>query len=366
MRPDVGTEAAEAGRPGRYDPFQRGGSPVAVVTVQAPDPERGRVFPIEIWYPAAARYAGQDVAPETRDVFTVPDRDEPRAQAALRDAAAEPGTYPLVVFSHGGGVSRRAATFLCTHLSSHGYVVAALDHSEVVAPESARGADETPAQRAARVDAAIANRVPDIRFLLDRMLGGEAWKTGAAVDPDRVGIVGYSFGGWTALATPDDEARVRAVVALAPGGSSRPLPGIIPAQLAFRWGRDVPTLYLVGERDTFTPLDGQYELFERTPATRQMVILRRADHMHFLDEVEQEHEAVRAMSFPGEAAWLPGAMSPIGDLCPGEQAHLFVRGLALSHLDATLRQLPAARQFLARDVEASLAARGVDAILHRP
>jgi hypothetical protein len=54
------------------------------------------------------------------------------------------------------------------------------------------------------------------------------------------------------------------------------------------------------------------------------------------------------------------------DSYPVEQAHLFARGLALSHLDATLRQLPAARQFLAGDVEAQLAARGVDAILHQP
>ncbi len=40
----------------------------------------------------------------------------------------------------------------------------------------------------------------------------------AHVDPDRVGIVGHSFGGWTALAAPEVEPRIRAVVALGPGG----------------------------------------------------------------------------------------------------------------------------------------------------
>src|SRR5437763_11084462 len=40
------------------------------------------------------------------------------------------------------------------------------------------------------------------------------------------------------------------LVALAPGGSSRPPPNIIPAKLTFAWGRDVPTLYLVAEDDT--------------------------------------------------------------------------------------------------------------------
>jgi dienelactone hydrolase len=178
--------------------------------------------------------------------------------------------------------------------------------------------------------------------------------------------VGHSFGGWTALASPDVEPRIRAVVALAPGGSSRPKPGIIPATLAFGWGRDVPTLYLVAENDVMTPLTGMVELFERTPATKRMVILRRADHAHFVDEVEEDHEAVRAMPFSRELAWIPKEMRPIAELCSGEQAHAFVRGLTLCHMDATLREGNAARRFLAGDIVAALAERGVEALVHRP
>jgi len=144
--------------------------------------------------------------------------------------------------------------------------------------------------------------------------------------------VGHSFGGWTALAAPAVEWRISAVVALAPGGSSQPKPGIIPVKLTFTWGRDVPTLYLVAENDTSLPLAGMYELFERTPATKQMVILRRADHLHFMDNVEEVHETVRAMTFPGELAWILKEMRPIAELCSGEQAHLFVRGLTLCHM----------------------------------
>ncbi len=301
-----------------YDPFSRGRFPVGVATIQAPDPTRGRALPCELWYPAAARHAGQDLAAATQDRFTPPG-GTPRVQAAVRDAAAQPGTFALVAFSHSSGGHRRSATFLCTHLASHGYVVAALDHWEVVAEDLAPRAGETAAQRATRVDAWIANRVPDIRLLLDHLLGG-GWPSPAAPDPARIGVVGHSFGGWTALAAPDVEGRIRAVVALAPAGSARPRPGIIPATLAFGWGRDVPTLYLVAERDTATPLAGMYELFDRTPAARQLVILRRADHLHFIDHVEAEHEAMRAMSLPGEAAWLPSAMPPIGELCSGEAA----------------------------------------------
>jgi hypothetical protein len=58
-------------------------------------------------------------------------------------------------------------------------------------------------------------------------------------------------------------------------------------------------------------------------------------------------------------------MRPIAELSSGEQAHTFVRGLTLAHFDATLRQIEAADRFLSSDVEADLAARGVDAFVHR-
>jgi len=107
-----------------------------------------------------------------------------------------------------------------------------------------------------------------------------------------------------------------------------------------------------------------YELFERTPATKQMVILRRADHMHFEDNVEEMHEIVRATPLPGEAAWIPREMWPIAELCSGAQAQLFVRGLTLCHMDATLKRQDEAQRFLAGDIEAELAERGVDVIAH--
>jgi hypothetical protein len=168
------------------------------------------------------------------------------------------------------------------------------------------------------------------------------------------------------LAAPDTDLRIGSIVALAPGGSSRPKPGILPLRLDFHWGREVPTLYLVAENDVATPLDGMYELFERTPAAKCMVILRRADHSHFMDDVEQQHERVRAMPFTGDLAWISKEMRPASELCTGSQAHLFVRGLALSHLDATLKRREEARRFLDGDPAGALARRGVEAIVHTP
>jgi dienelactone hydrolase len=353
-----------APRADAYDPFARGRFPVGVRTIQARDRARDRLFPCEIWYPAAARHAGQDLAPETRDVFTAPSGGTPRSQMAVRNGSALPGTYPLILFSHSSGGHRRAATFLCTHLSSHGYIVAAVDHSEVVAEELARREGETDEQKAARVEAVIANRVPDIHFLLAHLLGRAEWDPNIRLDPAQMGIAGHSFGGWTALAATAVEPCIRAVVPLAPGGSSRPKPGILPVKLTFRWGRDVPTLYLVAENDISVPLAGMYELFERTPAPKQMVILRRADHLHFIDNVEEAHETVRKMQWTGELSWISKEMRPIAELCSGEQAHVFVRGLTLCHMDAAVRQREEARRFLAGDLEAGLAERGVDGIVH--
>jgi len=306
-----------------YDPFAAGHHEIAVRTIEATDAARERRFPVEIWCPAVAE------------------------------------AKPLIVFSHYSGGHRRTATYLATHLASHGYVVAAMDHSEVGAPELARPDGETASERAARIADIIASRVPDVRFLLDHLLCGAV---DIELDTARIGLVGHSFGGWTVLAVPEVEARVGAVVALAPGGSSNPKPGILQVKLTFAWGRDVPTLYLAAENDVPIPLAGVYELFDRTPSSKRMFILRRADHQHFIDNVEEVHEAVRAATFPSEAAWIPAAMRPIAELSSGEQAHTFVRGLTLAHFDATLRQMNTADRFLSGDVEATLASRGVDGL----
>src|SRR5689334_11687890 len=67
----------EAPMKNAYDPFIRGRFPVGVRTFQATD-ERDRIFPCEIWYPAAERYAGQDMARETQDSFIAPPFNRPR------------------------------------------------------------------------------------------------------------------------------------------------------------------------------------------------------------------------------------------------------------------------------------------------
>ncbi|HYL82642.1 MAG TPA: dienelactone hydrolase family protein [Candidatus Angelobacter sp.] len=350
-----------------YDPFLRGRFPVGVQTFEAHDEARDRRFPCEVWYPAAAEQAAQDVDPRIQDCFTPRLGNTEQRQSAVRDAATHAGTYPLILFSHHSGGHRRTSTFLCTHLSSHGYIVAALDHSEVMAPELAHPQNETEEQKDLRWQAVIESRVPDARFLIDQMLDSGAWNNNAEIDHDQVGLVGHSFGGATALATPECDERIKAVVALAPGGASNPRPGILPVKLTWQWGRAVPALFLAAENDVPLPLAGMYELFERAPEPKQLVILRRADHMHFVDDAEQAHEAFRTMSpVPPEVAEMQREMIPFAQLCSGERAHLWIRGLTLAHMDAFLKDQREAKQLLAGDIEGELAKRGVEVMVHRP
>ena len=127
----------------------------------------------------------------------------------------------------------------------------------------------------------------------------------------------------------------------------------------------MPTLVLVADNDVCLPIDGMYEIFERIPAAKRMVVLRRADHMHFMDNVEQLHEAVRTSPpWVPELDYLQKEMRPIAELCTGEQSHLFVRGLTLAHFDAVLKQNDEARRFLAGNIQAELACHGVEAFVH--
>lgn len=136
-------------------------------------------------------------------------------------------------------------------------------------------------------------------------------------------------------------------------------------ELAFKWGRDVPTLVLAADNDVCLPIDGMYEIFERIPAAKHLIVLRGADHMHFMDNVEQMHETIRTSPpWIPELDYLQKEMRPIAELCTGEQSHLFVRGLTVAHFDAVLKQNDQARRFLAGDIQAELASRGVEAFAH--
>jgi predicted dienelactone hydrolase len=354
-----------------YDPFARGSHPVGVRTVEIDDSARGRRVPLEIWYPAHERHAGEDLDDATRDRFQVIPMMPETQQDAVRDAAPAEGPEPppAVVFSHGFAGHRRQSTFLCTHLASHGYVVAAPDHvgnttADMMAliPQLMAAANDPSAapDAAEMLGGATDYRRSDASLAVDVLI-----ESGA--DPERVGISGHSFGGWTCVAAAGADPRLRAVLPLAPAGGAPvregdPLPGL----LNLEWERDAPTFYLAAERDSLLPLDGMHALYERTKATKRLAVLRNADHQHFADDAERTHEFIRMLSgmapeaIRAELATLP----PFAELAPADHGYHFTRSAGLAHFDAHLRRLEEALEFLEAGLAAALAERGIEVDWH--
>lgn len=348
-----------------YDPFARGPYPVGVRSHAPTDRARQRPLPVELWYPAGEAARGRDVDPATRDAYELLPGFPAVWQEAARDAAPREGRYPLILFSHGFGGHRRQSTFFCTHLASHGYVVAAVDHTGNTITDvmqlilQVAGGGALP-DFDALLSEFIALRPDDVVFLLDAVLGGLDAGVAPLIDASRVGMTGHSFGGWTTLKIAGREPRVGAALPLAPAGGWTHMPAeVLRQSLDFDWPRPVPTTYLVAERDSLLPLRGMRELHERTPGEKRLFVLRNADHMHFCDRVEEVHEMFRAMPPPGAFAEVAQHAPPISELAPGEHGYLFTRGLGLAHFDAVLRGESAARTLL-DDAVAVLAARGIE------
>src|SRR5512134_2889104 len=173
-----------------YDPFARGPAPVGVRSSELVDAARGgRRLALELWYPADARHRGQDLADATRDRFTVAPGLPEAAQRALRGAEPARGRFPLIAYFHGATGHRREATELCTHLASHGYLVASPDFTgntmaDMLA-DLAAGSTATP--RLAPMDRSAADRPLDAKLVIDRVLGGAEPALAALADPERVG-----------------------------------------------------------------------------------------------------------------------------------------------------------------------------------
>lgn len=356
-----------------YNPFSRGPYPVGVKTYEIMDSTRQRKLPVECWYPSTDAYRGKDLDRNTQDSYLLMPSFPKMRQAAVRDAEIAPDLCPLVIFSHGLAGHRRQTTHFCTHLASHGYIVASADHVGNTMPDLMNMAMQSPkggnAPNFAKtlMDSATA-RPLDVSFTIDMMLAGEM---GARIAPDRIGICGHSFGGWTALAATGRDRRIKAALPLAPAGGKtiiNPMSNFFSKLLSLDWDRPVPTLYLVADLDSLLPIDGMRDLFSRTHQPKKMVILKNADHFHFCDGVEATHDLFRKMGglspfiAPGGEGG-PESMKnskPSSELLPGRKAYTFLQGLGLAHMDGHLKNNPDALEFLKGDIKSLLAGKNIE------
>ena len=138
------------------------------------DTSRDRTIPIALWYPTA-------VSPSALTYGRVH-----QGQAAP-DAAFALGTHPLLLLSHGTGGNRFNQFHIGEYLATRGYVVAALEHP----------GDRTFDKGDFGTAKNLFNRPRDLRFALDALLADPL--IAAHVDARRIGALGHSAGGFTAI-----------------------------------------------------------------------------------------------------------------------------------------------------------------------
>ena len=102
--------------------------------------------------------------------------------------------FPLVIISHGLGSDLTTFGYFAQHLASHGFAVAVPEHPgsssrQIEALLSGFAQDVTPPEE-------LIDRPLDIKFLLDHL----DQQFDHQIDTHNVGMIGQSFGGYTALA----------------------------------------------------------------------------------------------------------------------------------------------------------------------
>jgi dienelactone hydrolase len=350
-----------------YDPFIRGASPVGVRTLELHG-AAGEVFTTEIWYPAAATYARQDL--DVGDAFQIAPGLPATRQQAVRDATPSRGLRPLVMYFHGAYGHRRECSAVCTHLASHGYVVAALDFPGDNVKDTLPGEDgAAPKIANTPVDESMRHRPRQAAAVLDA-LRLAAPGLGLEIRTDRVGCCGMSMGGYTSLAVNSHDKRFATSFAICPFYGTR---GLVSAATRLQnlrvddWGRPVPVFILTGELDPFVAVADMHELHGKLASPKRLAVLKRAGHIHFADNARSVHEGLRTWYLSGEfpdpeldAVAIATAMRPFDELVSESDSLATARALCVAHMDAQLRGDAAARALLAGDLATVFAERGIE------
>jgi len=169
-------------------------------TIEVPDPLTGEPFPVALWYPTSAAPAPLFLT-DSLSPCRLPGiicrwiaYDMPVAQ----NAPVAAGAFGVVVVSHGAGGMALLHRDLATALASHGYIVAAPTHPR------GKGNDVSGI-------GVWVGRPKQVSRVIDTLL--EDGELGSHIERERVGVVGHSNGGFTALAVAGAKPSTSAVTA---------------------------------------------------------------------------------------------------------------------------------------------------------
>ena len=271
-----------------------GSFPVGVRTLVLVDKSREdsysggpRTLVTEVWYPAAesarsgkkttfSEFFGKHQAAAGKFVGHFGEKlsevEERFRCCGVRGATLREGRFPLLVFSHGNGGIRHQNVFQVEHLASHGYIVVSADHTGNAAltplPARALPYDNSGRGRSAR------ERPVDVSFLITELLrrGARAgsWLENR-LEPERIGILGHSFGGFTVCKVAETDRRVKA---------------ILPMTAAYGKKTSLPLLLMLGEKDRTMGAAGNTVArmyYKACAGPKHLVSLKRAGHFSFTD-----------------------------------------------------------------------------------
>lgn len=228
-------------------PFAAGVRVISYTKQSVVHPEQTRTLNTVIWYPAPA--GSTPVNP---------------TYAAVVDAPLDMtgGPHPLVMFSHGSCGYPLQSTFLTAFLATHGFIVAAPPHPGNTIGDGASCASDQASSAAERPN--------DIRFVIDQLVAADL-DSGSpffgAIDEDRIGMSGHSFGGFTTYFVARDDARVKVAVPMAPASPSIAL--------------DVPSLTMLGQIDAVVNVPAIRDEYTIASAPKFLIEIKNAGHYAF-------------------------------------------------------------------------------------
>ncbi|XUU61194.1 alpha/beta hydrolase family protein [Erythrobacter sp. HA6-11] len=284
-----------------------------------------RTLAVRLWYPADASAGAENVtyehtmSPPAMDPYSLSFEGR-----AVEGAAISGEQFPLVIMSHGFNGWHTQFSNLGEHIASHGYVVASIEHADMPL--------EGVSDFLYSFSKVLVDRSLDQRQVIEKLLTDARVGNGPVinlVDPDRVGLIGYSMGGYGALATAGADynyesdtfgtvpsealdtlreasaqpADVDAIIAFAPWGGqpdNRVWSAETLAQLS------VPALIVSGsEDDVSNHAEGVRWIFEQLAGTsRHLLTFREARHNIVGNAFTIEEDApFRIAEFLMEPVW---------------------------------------------------------------
>ncbi|MEX2285762.1 MAG: alpha/beta fold hydrolase [Planctomycetaceae bacterium] len=260
--------------------------------------KKPRTLVTEIWYPAAE--GAQEPLNKFSDFWVRPaglaagalvigrfggnfgELEKTFKNVARRNAPLHDGVFPLLIFSHGNGGLRHQNTYQAEYLASHGYVVAAPDHTGnagvTILPDQIVIYNSDTRKPERRDD-----RPLDVSFLITHLGELSASKDhwlATHLDSEKVGVFGHSFGGFTSCRAAEVDRRIKAIIPMTLAAS-------FPANVQ-ETGRkvDFPLLLMLGDADrTVGNVGNQRSMayYNRATGPKYLMNFKGAGHYTFTE-----------------------------------------------------------------------------------